>query len=335
MGTVIDFYTARPLPPVAKAEARCRCTLCGADLWHISASGEVCCADCETVCPYRIDADTRRPPRRVRAGRQRTGEPLNMADFKFIACEEQGDVLRIAINRPPYNVLDIATMEEMNTALDMAMDNKTAKVLVITGNGDKTFSSGVDVMDHTPDKVVKMIDVFHGLLKRLMLVPIPTVAVVNGPALGGGCELAIACDMVVASERPSSASPRSSSASSRRSPRSCLPRQVPMTKVMELLLGGGIIDAKEAHRIGMVNAVFPAENFAADAGKYLEQFTTLSRVALLHTKKAVKEAANAALLRSPAPRRAPLPARADGYRGCGGRPEFSFMEKRKPVWKNK
>ena len=56
MGTVIDFYTARPLPQVAKAEARCRCTLCGADLWHISASGEVCCADCETVCPYRIDA---------------------------------------------------------------------------------------------------------------------------------------------------------------------------------------------------------------------------------------------------------------------------------------
>ena len=56
MGTVIDFYTARPLPPVAPTEARCRCTLCGADLWHISSSGEVCCADCDTVCPYRIDA---------------------------------------------------------------------------------------------------------------------------------------------------------------------------------------------------------------------------------------------------------------------------------------
>ena len=110
-----------------------------------------------------------------------------MADFKFIAYDDQGDVLRIAINRPPYNVLDIATMEEMNTALDMAMANRTAKLLVITGNGDKAFSSGVDVMDHTPDKVVKMIDVFHGILKRLMMVPIPTVAAVNGPALGGGC----------------------------------------------------------------------------------------------------------------------------------------------------
>ena len=56
MGTVIDFYTARPVPAAAPAEAHCRCTLCGADLWHISASGEVCCADCDTVCPYRIDA---------------------------------------------------------------------------------------------------------------------------------------------------------------------------------------------------------------------------------------------------------------------------------------
>jgi hypothetical protein len=73
-----------------------------------------------------------------------------MHDFKFISYDDQGDILRLAINRPPYNVLDIATMEEMNTALDMAMENTTAKVLLITGNGDKTFSSGVDVVDHTP-----------------------------------------------------------------------------------------------------------------------------------------------------------------------------------------
>ena len=58
MGTVIDFYTARPVRPRAQAEARCRCTLCGADLWHISASGVVCCADCDTVCPYRIESPT-------------------------------------------------------------------------------------------------------------------------------------------------------------------------------------------------------------------------------------------------------------------------------------
>ena len=69
MGTVIDFYTARPMQTAAKAEARCRCTICGADLWHISASGEVCCADCETVCPYRLHSDPEQ--KSALAGRRR------------------------------------------------------------------------------------------------------------------------------------------------------------------------------------------------------------------------------------------------------------------------
>jgi hypothetical protein len=69
MGTVIDFYTARPVPQAATAEARCRCTICGADLWHISASGEVCCADCETVCPYRLHSDPEQ--KSALAGRRR------------------------------------------------------------------------------------------------------------------------------------------------------------------------------------------------------------------------------------------------------------------------
>ncbi|MBI5109622.1 MAG: hypothetical protein HZA62_12850 [Rhodocyclales bacterium] len=57
MGTVIDFYTAREVRPAPAATARCRCGICGADLWHINQSGEVCCADCETVCPYRLQSD--------------------------------------------------------------------------------------------------------------------------------------------------------------------------------------------------------------------------------------------------------------------------------------
>lgn len=56
MGQVIDFYTAREIPPLRAPEARCRCSICGADLWHINQSGEVCCADCETVCPYRLQS---------------------------------------------------------------------------------------------------------------------------------------------------------------------------------------------------------------------------------------------------------------------------------------
>ena len=257
-----------------------------------------------------------------------------MTDFKFISYEDHGETLRIAINRPPYNVLDIATMEEMNAALDLAMENTTAKVLVIAGNGEKTFSSGVDVVDHTPDKVVKMIDVFHGILKRLMQVSIPTVAAVNGAALGGGCELAIACDMVVASESAKLGQPEIKLGVFPPIAAILLPRQIPMTKVMELLLGGGIIDAAEAHRLGLVNKVFPRDTFAADTAKFLEQFTSLSRVALLHTKKAVKEAATRpfyeALFHIEQHYLKDLMATEDAKEGLN-----SFIEKRKPVWKNK
>lgn len=77
MGQVIDFHTARPLRPAPAPESRCRCGICGADLWHINPSGEVCCADCETVCPYRLQSDP------AAAGRRRAECALNATITDF------------------------------------------------------------------------------------------------------------------------------------------------------------------------------------------------------------------------------------------------------------
>lgn len=77
MGQIIDFYTAREIRPVPVPEARCRCGICGADLWHINQSGEVCCADCETVCPYRLQSDP------ATAGRRQADCTLGQAITKF------------------------------------------------------------------------------------------------------------------------------------------------------------------------------------------------------------------------------------------------------------
>lgn len=255
------------------------------------------------------------------------------AHYEFIDYTVDNGLITLTLKRPPYNVLDIALMEELNRAIDAAAQETSGKVLMITAAGEKVFSAGVDVMDHTPDKVVQMIDVFHGILKRLMVFPLPTVAALNGSAMGGGCELAIACDMVIATEDSKLGQPEIKLGVFAPIAAILMPKIIALPKAMELLLGGGLISAAEAERLGMVNRVFPRANFAADARGFVDQFLSLSRVALIYTKRAVREASGKpffeALFTVEQIYLKELMATDDAVEGLN-----SFMEKRKPVWRN-
>ena len=257
-----------------------------------------------------------------------------MSGFKFLQYERTGDLIRIAINRPPFNVLDIATMAEMNLALDRALEEQGAKALMLTGVGEKAFSAGVDVADHTKDKVSAMIETFHGNIKRVLAMPIPTVAAINGAALGGGCEFAIACDMVVAAEGAKLGQPEIKLGVFPPIAAILMPRIAPSPRAMELVLGGGIIDAREAHAIGLVNKVYPRETFVADTAKFLEQFLSLSRAALVYAKHAMREATgrpfHEALHHVEQIYLKDMMATEDATEGLN-----AFMEKRRPVWKNR
>lgn len=257
-----------------------------------------------------------------------------MAEPNHVAYSIEGGLITLTIDRPPHNVLDIALMHELNAALDRAALEAGAKVLMITGARGKVFSAGVDVMDHTCEKVVSMIEVFHGILKRLMAFPLPTVAAVNGSAFGGGCELAIACDMVVAVEGARLGQPEIKLGVFPPIAAILMPRILPLPRVMEMLLGGNPIEAREALALGMVNRVFARESFAQDCRAFLEQFLSLSRVALLYTKKAVREAAGKpfyeALFTVEQIYLKELMATHDAIEGLN-----SFMEKRKPVWQDR
>jgi cyclohexa-1,5-dienecarbonyl-CoA hydratase len=254
--------------------------------------------------------------------------------FKSLEYRTADGLITITINRPPHNVLDIALMTELNRAVDAAARDETAKALMITAAGDKVFSAGVDVMDHTPDKVVQMIDTFHGLLRQILTCPVPTIAALNGSAMGGGCELAMACDMILAKENIKIGQPEIKLGVFPPIAAILLPKVMPMNKVMELLLGGGLITAEEARRLGFLNHVYPASSFVADCRAFAGQFLSLSRVALIYTKRAIREASGKPFLDALSNLEQiylkELMTTADAIEGLN-----SFMEKRKPVWTNK
>ena len=258
-----------------------------------------------------------------------------MSDYRFLKTWEADGAALISINRPPLNVLDIPTMEELNDALaKVKAREREFRALVITAEGDKAFSAGVEVADHTPDKVDRMIEVFHQIFRHLDGLEIPTVAAVKGAALGGGCELALFCDMVVAADNLKIGQPEIKLGVFPPLAAVVLPRVVPEKRAFELLCGGEIIRAPEAQSLGLVNKVLPLASFAEEFGKFLAVFTGLSGAALRATKKAIRAARGLpfgdALARVERLYLDDLMPTEDAKEGLA-----AFLEKRAPVWRNR
>lgn len=254
-----------------------------------------------------------------------------MSQASFLGYRAADGLITIEIDRPPHNVLDIALMAALDQAIETASMDPTARVLMITASGDRQFSAGVDVLDHTPDKVTQMIDTFHGLLKRIVTHPLPTIAALNGSAMGGGCEVALACDMVLAKAGTRIGQPEIRLGVFAPVAAILLPKLVPANKAMELLLGGGLITVEEAHSMGLVNHVYPENTFHADCQSFAAQFLSLSRAALACSKRAIREASGKPFMEALASLEKiylnDLMATNDAIEGLN-----SFMEKRKPIW---
>ncbi|PLX40157.1 MAG: enoyl-CoA hydratase [Deltaproteobacteria bacterium] len=258
-----------------------------------------------------------------------------MSDYKFIKAFEKDGCAWISINRPPLNVLDIPTMAEMNQAIREVKSREAEyKCLVITAEGEKAFSAGVDVSDHTEDKMDSMIETFHGIFMNLEELEIPLIGAVKGAALGGGCEVAIFCDIVIASDTLKIGQPEIQVGVFPPLAAVVMPRVIPEKKAFELIVGGSVIRAEEAKALGLVNQVFPLDSFDEDFAKYLAGFTALSGSVMRMTKRALRaakglpfaeamEAAEKLYLGD-------LMTTEDAKEGLA-----AFMEKRKPVWTDK
>lgn len=251
--------------------------------------------------------------------------------YETIRIEDaDGPVARIVLDHPPLNVLTIAMLEELCDALDSLADRPRLKAVAITAEG-KAFSAGVDVEDHVDDRVRPMIAAFHGVFRRLADLEPVTVAVVHGPALGGGCELAAFCDLALASEAARFGQPEIELAVFPPVAAAAYPYFVNGKKTLELMLTGEAVDAREAERIGLVNHVWPAAEFRDRAGFFLDHLARKSAVALRLTKKAYYASVDVpfdeALDAVERIYLEELMATHDANEGIA-----AFREKREPVW---
>jgi len=250
-----------------------------------------------------------------------------------ITLEKSNNIARLTLNKPPLNVMDIAMMEELNAALASLRGDRASKVVVIAAAG-KAFSAGVDIADHTKDRVDEMIKKFHAIFHTLWSLEQPVVAAVQGAALGGGCELAIACDFIVASEKAKFGQPEIKVGVFPPIAALVLPRLIARKKAYELVLTGETIDAREAERLGLVNAVASVDSFDETVNAFVSKLTALSGAVLRLAKRAVQtgldQGADAAFAEIERLYLRDLMATEDAVEGLA-----AFMEKRAAVWKER
>lgn len=208
--------------------------------------------------------------------------------YQYIKLEKEVDLVRLILNRPPLNWLNIEMMEEINHALESLTDLSIFKLLVIQAEG-KAFSVGVEVADHMGDKAEKMIGEFHRMFRLLDALGLPSLALVNGSALGGGCEVAIYCDMVLASEKAKFGQPEIQVGVFPPIAALAFPRMLGLKKAFELILSGETISAREALEIGLINKVVPVETFQNEAEGFISKIRASSPVVLKMAKKAIIE----------------------------------------------
>ena len=250
-----------------------------------------------------------------------------------IEFSAEPNAYRITLADPPLNILDIAMLEELRDPLGRIRPDRHA--LIIDAKGEKAFSAGASVQDHLAETVAIMLHNFHDCFRSLARLDIVTVTMVRGAALGGGCELAMACDFVLASDRATFGQPEINLGVFPPVAAYQLSRLTAPRKGLELLLTGDALDAAAAERLGLVNAVFPLAEFDARAEQWLQRIFRQSASSLRFAKRAFRLAQSTdqsadfdeRLTKVERLYLEELMKTSDANEGLA-----AFMEKRKPAW---
>jgi enoyl-CoA hydratase/carnithine racemase len=209
--------------------------------------------------------------------------------YDFIRLNIAEKIAYLQLDRPPANLLHIAMLEEINDALLSLRAPATVQLVVLRGaNGE--FCSGFDLSEHDAARVQRLIQVFMRVFETIRMMNLISVAAVEGRALGAGFELALSCNLIVATESTEFALPQLKAGVIPAIASAVLPRIAPRRKAMEWILTGNPIPAQRLEHDGVVNHLYPESDFDAELQTFLTQITDKSGPVLQLAKRAQFEA---------------------------------------------
>ncbi|MGZ9223713.1 MAG: enoyl-CoA hydratase-related protein [Anaerolineales bacterium] len=255
--------------------------------------------------------------------------------YEMILSDIRGRVGLVTLNRPQaMNALNNQLMRELMDALETFDKNDSIGAIVITGN-EKAFAAGADIKEMADKSIQEMMDKDHiAVFGRIRTIRKPVIAAVSGWVLGGGCEVALSCDMIIASESTKFGQPEINigvipgAGGTQR-----LARTVGKAIAMEMILNDRRLTAQEAYQFGMVNRVVPVESYLDEALKLAEEIASRAPVAVRAAKKMINQAYERTLSEGLAVEKQEfynLFATEDQREGMR-----AFVEKRQPDWKGK
>jgi enoyl-CoA hydratase len=258
--------------------------------------------------------------------------------YKNLLYDVKDGLATVTVNRPEkLNALDAQTVDEIRQAFEAVRDAADVRAAILTGAGEKAFIAGADIAElakQTPISGVETSKRGQAVLSLIENMTKPVIAAINGYALGGGCEITLACTLRVASETAKLGLPEVSLGiipgygGTQR-----LARLVGLGRALELILTGDMIDAKEAHRIGLVNRVFPPDSLRAGTEELARKILSRAPVAVALAKQAALSGWDLPIaegLNLEASLFGLCPTTEDMKEGMG-----AFLEKRKPAFRGR
>jgi enoyl-CoA hydratase len=255
-------------------------------------------------------------------------------EFKNIVLEIKENVGMVKMNRPKVlNALNIETLQELSKAISHLSESDDVRVIIITGEG-KAFVAGADIAemkDMSPDEAIQFSRSGQKVLDLIARLEKPVIAAINGFALGGGCELALACDIRIASDKAKLGQPEvdlgviPGFAGTQR-----LSRLVGVAKAKEMIFTGDMVDAQTAHSIGLVNQVVPADQLMNVCMELANKIASKGPTAVKMAKKVINQGIQARLEEGSAYETrdfAECFVTGEAKEGMS-----AFLEKRKPNW---